>query len=142
MTEVLGGDPFAQHNEHSRTDDMFYGNLNPFCSVACVNAFTMEFPEEIHDAKVELAHIHTGLAAHVKLKKWAMFFKFLLRLGFFNETKRMAASEAVYKPGGKGYKRTRDNFEDMASAEAEYKQSQLHAVHTQVVCILRKVSGN
>jgi len=110
VAEVLGGDSFA-HNEHSRTDDMFYGNLNPFCSVTCVNAFTMEFPEEIHDAKVEMARIHTGLAAHMKLKKWAMFFKFLLRLGFFNTSKRMAAAKATYKPGGKGYKRALDHFE-------------------------------
>ena len=102
----------------------------------------MEHVEDIYAAKVDLAATNASLAAHLKLKKWAMSFKFLFRLGFFNETKRMAASEAVYKPGGKGYKRTRDEFEDMASAEAEYKQSQLHAVHTQVIRILRTVSGN
>ena len=132
VAEVLGGDPFA-HNEHSRTDDMFYGNLNPFCSVACVNAFTMEFPEEIHEAKVELARVHTGLAAHMKLKKWAMFFKFLLRLGFFNTSKRMTAAEAAYKPGSKGHKRARDEFEEVAFP-------QFHAVRAWVNDLLSNLN--
>ena len=79
----------------------------------------VQYARPIYDAKSEMV-------TRMNLTKCAMVFKFLLRLGFFNTTKRKAAAEAVYKPGGKGHKRCRDEFEGMASP-------QLHAVRAWVI---------
>ena len=140
-TKEVYADASSPHNAEGAVEDMFYGHLNPFCSAECVHTFRMEHAEDIYAAKVDLAATNASLAAHLKLKKWAMFFKFILRIGFFNETKRMAASETVYKPGGKGYRRTRDEFEDMASAQVAHTQEdQFNAVHALVVDMLGKLN--
>lgn len=123
VTEVEG-DEFS-HNAQEAAGAMFDGTLAPFCSSNCVHAFSVRYSREIYYAKIEVADTNARLAAHLKLKKLAMFFKFLIRLGFFNETKRMAATEAVYAPGGKGHKRSRDEFEELACP-------QLYAVRTWV----------
>ena len=137
-TKEVYADASSPHNADVAVEDMFYEHLNPFCSAECVHTFKMEHAEDIYAAKVYLEATNASLAAHLALKKWAMHFKFLFRLGFFNKDKRMVASEAAYKPGGKGYKRSRDEFENMSSDQAADKQ--FNAVHAFVVDMLGKLN--
>ena len=111
-----GGYELGHNHNADFAEDMYSGILPPFCSVKCVQTFSMRHAQAVYESKVNSGANDPTLdaaqwTALMNLNKWAIMSKFLFRLGFFDKTKRMAAAEAMYKPGGKGHKRSRDEFE-------------------------------
>ena len=133
--EFVEGDEFC-HDAEAAVEQLYYSSLAPFCSSDCVHTFSVQHAQAIDEANADLANTHAQMLTRVTFDKCKTWLKFLLKLGLFNSAKRMAAAEAAYTPGGKGHKRSRDEFEGMAAAEAENTNnlSCMQCVHGLLTC--------